>query len=49
MSVGDVTNAPYQARKKLRELVLERVRDTVTPEDEAEAEMRDLFDEGPSA
>lgn len=43
LSVSDVTNLLYRARKKLRELVLIKVRDTVTTEDEAETEMRDLF------
>ncbi len=45
MSVTDVTNALYRARKRLRELVLKRVRDTVTSDEEAEAEMRELFEE----
>jgi RNA polymerase sigma-70 factor (ECF subfamily) len=44
MSVTDVTNALYRARKKLRELVLRRVRDTVTSDEEAESEMRELFE-----
>jgi len=41
----DVTNILYRARKRLRELVLMRVRDTVSSDEEAEAEMRDLFEE----
>lgn len=41
--VSDVTNLLYRARKRLRELVLRKVRDTVTGEREAEAEMRELF------
>ena len=48
VSVGDVTNILYRARKKLRELVLKRVRHTVTSDAEAEAEMKELFeDRGP--
>lgn len=43
VSVTDVTNLLFRARKRLREIVLKRVRDTVTDEKEAEAEMRDLF------
>lgn len=43
MSVTDVTNHLYRARKKLREKILNRVRDTVTSEEEAEGEMKELF------
>ena len=43
MKVTDVTNILYRARKRMRDLVLKRVRDTVTTEAEAEAEMRELF------
>ncbi len=45
MSVTDVTNALYRVRKRLRELVLKRVRDTVTSDEEAESELRELFRE----
>ena len=45
VKVTDVTNYLFRLRKKLRELVLNRVRDTVTDEREAEGEMRDLFGE----
>jgi len=45
LSVTDVTNLLFKARKKLRELVLSKVRDTVSSEKEAEDEMRELFDE----
>lgn len=41
--VTDVTNLLYRVRKKLRDLVLKKVRDTVTSERDAEAEMRELF------
>jgi RNA polymerase sigma-70 factor (ECF subfamily) len=44
ISVSDVTNGLYRMRKKLRDLVLMRVRDTVSSDREAEAEMRELFD-----
>jgi len=43
LSATDVTNALYRARKRLREIVLGKVRDTVTTEKDAEAEMRELF------
>lgn len=43
MPISDVTNLLYRARKELRERVLNRVRDTVTTEEEAEAEMKTLF------
>lgn len=43
LSVADVTVTLYRARQRLRALVLERIRDTVTTEEEAEAEFRDLF------
>jgi RNA polymerase sigma-70 factor (ECF subfamily) len=45
VAVTDVTNILYRARKRLRELVLMRVRDTVSSDEEAEAEMRELFEE----
>lgn len=41
--VTDVTNFLYRARKELRELVLERVRETVSDEEEATRELRELF------
>lgn len=47
MSEFDVTNILYRLRRRLRELVLLRVRDTVDSDGEAEAELRDLFDSGP--
>lgn len=43
ISVTDVTNHLFRARKKLREMVLKRIRDTVSTEEEAEAELKDLF------
>jgi RNA polymerase sigma-70 factor (ECF subfamily) len=43
ISVTDVTNQLFRARKKLRELVLKRVRDTVDSETEAADELKDLF------
>jgi RNA polymerase sigma-70 factor (ECF subfamily) len=46
MSVSDINNNLFRARKKLRDLVLIRVRDTVTSDEEAEAELRDLFQGG---
>ena len=42
-SVTEVTNVLYRLRKRLREMVLNRVRDTVTSDREAEDEMRELF------
>jgi len=47
LSETDVTNYIYRARKRLRELVLSQIRDTVSSEEEAESELRDLF--GPDA
>ncbi|MBI2900970.1 MAG: sigma-70 family RNA polymerase sigma factor [Planctomycetes bacterium] len=47
-TVTDVTNLLYRVRKELREAVLRRVRDTVTSEEEAEEEMRELFGRAPS-
>jgi len=46
MSVTDVNNNLFRARKKLRDLVLIRVRDTVTSDEDAEDELRDLFKGG---
>jgi len=43
VGVTDVTNLLFRTRKRLRELVLMRVRDTVTDDKEAEAEVRELF------
>ena len=43
VSVTDVTNHLYRARKRLRELVLMRVRETTSNDREAEQEMRALF------
>ncbi len=43
LSQSDVTNYLHRARKRLRELVMERVRDTVSTAEEAEVEMRELF------
>jgi RNA polymerase sigma-70 factor (ECF subfamily) len=45
MRVTQVTHALYFARKRLRELVLRRVRDSVTSAGEAEEEMIRLFSE----
>ena len=45
--VTQVTHALYFARKRLRELVLKRVRDSVTSASEAEAEMMRLFSDPP--
>lgn len=42
--VSTVNNTLYRARKRLRELVLAKVRDTVSSEAEAEAEMLELFE-----
>ncbi len=42
---SDVTNFLYRTRKKFREIVLNRVRDTVTSEAEAEDEMMRIFGE----
>lgn len=48
IGVTDVTNYLFRARKRLREKVLSKVRDTVTNEQDLEAEMRELFeDRGP--
>jgi RNA polymerase sigma factor (sigma-70 family) len=47
LRVTQVTHVLYLARKRLRELVLRRVRDSVTTQEEAEQEMIDLF-AGPS-
>jgi len=47
MSEIEVTNVLYRVRRRLRELVLLRVRDTVDSEAEAEAELRDLFGSEP--
>lgn len=44
LTVAAVTTHLYRARKKLRDLVLKRVRDTVSSEREAEAEMLELFE-----
>lgn len=46
IAVTDVTNFLFRARKELRRIVLNRVRDTVTTDEEAEAEMRELFEDG---
>ncbi len=46
ISVPDVTVTLYRARRRLRELILERVRDSVTTSEEAEAEFRELFGSG---
>ncbi len=43
LAVTDVTNLLYRTRKRLREIVLRKVRDTVSSEGDAEAEMRELF------
>lgn len=43
LGLSDVKNILYAARVKLREIVLAKVRDTVTTDDEAAAEMRELF------
>ncbi len=43
MSVSDVRNYLYRARKNLRRIVLNRIRDTVTEERDVEEEMKDLF------
>lgn len=45
LSLSDVKNTLYRTRVKLRELVLKRVRDTVTTEEDAEREMREVFGE----
>ena len=45
LSSSEVTRALYNARKRLRELVAARVRDTVSSPDEVESEMRELFQE----
>ncbi len=45
LSLSDVKNLLYAARVKLRDLVLARVRDTVSSDAEAAAEMRELFGE----
>ena len=42
---AEVTRALFNARKRLRELVAARIRDTVSSPEEAEAEMRELFQE----
>ena len=43
LSLPDVTVTLHRARHRLRELVLDRVRDTVATAEEAEAELRELF------
>lgn len=43
LSVPDVTVSLYRARQRLKQLILDRVRDTVTTPEEAEAEFRELF------
>src|SRR5439155_17203342 len=45
LRITQVTHALYLARKRLRELVLNRVRDSVTSAREAEEEMIRLFSE----
>lgn len=45
LAVTDVTNYLFRARKYLRDKVLGKVRDTVTTQEEAESEMRELFAE----
>jgi RNA polymerase sigma-70 factor (ECF subfamily) len=43
LAVGDITNALYRARKRLRELVWKRVQDTAATTCDAGEEMRSLF------
>lgn len=42
-SPGDVKHLLTRSRRRLRELILEELRDTVETESEVEAELRDLF------
>jgi len=42
-SVTDVRNLLYRARRRLRELVLKEIRETVASQEEAQDEMKDLF------
>lgn len=44
ISVSDVTYLLYRARRDLREALLSQIRDTVSHPDEAEAELRALFE-----
>ena len=47
VSVVDVSNSLSRGRKRLRELILARIRDTVSSEKDAVAEMRQLFEKRP--
>ncbi len=44
VQVGDVKNILYRARQRLKEIVLQIVRDSVTTPAEADAEMKELFE-----
>jgi RNA polymerase sigma-70 factor (ECF subfamily) len=43
VSPTDVRNNLHRARKRLRDIVLNRIRDTVTSEEEAQEELNELF------
>ena len=44
VNLADVKNILYRARQRLKEIVLQIVRDSVTTAEEADAEMRELFE-----